>query len=41
MKNNSTLSNHLKFTTTKGKNYNIPEEGSLGLLAYGYIGLMA
>lgn len=41
MKKKSTQSNLLKFTTTEGNNYEIPEEGSLGLLAYGYVGLMA
>ena len=29
------------FETETGQNYEIPEEGSLGLLAYGYLGLMA
>ena len=34
------LSN-LKFRTREGAAYDIPEGGSLGLLALGYIGLMA
>ena len=29
------------FTTTEGQPYDIPLEGSLGLLAFGYKGLMA
>ena len=34
-------SNHIEFKTEHGKKYDIPEEGSLGLLALGHVGLMA
>lgn len=30
-----------ELTTPEGKKYDIPVEGSLGLLALGYVGLMA
>lgn len=32
--------NYIKATTENGQLYEIPEEGSLGLLATGYAGLM-
>ncbi len=31
---------HFSFKTEKGEPFDIPIEGSLGLLAYGYIGIM-
>ena len=34
-------SDELKLTTSDGKKYEIPLEGSLGLLATGYQGIMA
>ena len=40
-KGKNTASNNLKIQTEAGKNYEIPFEGSLGLLASGYLGIMA
>lgn len=36
-----TITSAINFKTEFGENYDIPAEGSLGLLALGYIGLMA
>lgn len=40
MKKLNTATNKLEIKTETGEIYNIPEEGSLGLLALGYAGLM-
>ncbi len=41
MENQIKSTTALNFRTTKGEDYEIPEEGSLGLLALGHVGLIA